>query len=177
MSFFFLLIPFSLANFSHLVSGRGPGGLRRRGSTVVGSGSLATMLSSTRSVGSSQMALTKSWVFSRVSAVRYSSLLSLKTMELVKNQYSSLKTAAYLNSRSSKSLGSVISRLPTSSRHSKCFSTVIGLYLSNSFWCLARTSLTTSIFRELAYKQQNSIPRADYCDHALDLTNRLKNTK
>jgi len=72
-------MPFSLANFSHLVRGRGPGGFLRRGNTVVGSGSLATMLSSTRSVGSSQMALTRSWVFSRVRAVRYSSLLSLKT--------------------------------------------------------------------------------------------------
>lgn len=65
-AFFLLTIPFSLANFSHLVSCLGLGTGNDLGRTVEGVGNLATIVSSIRSVGNCQISLNKIWVLSLV---------------------------------------------------------------------------------------------------------------
>lgn len=74
LSFFVFLMPFSCANCSHLVSGRGTGHFLVRGNTNDGAGSLATIHSSTRSVGCSHNWLTINWTLSRVKSTKYCSL-------------------------------------------------------------------------------------------------------
>lgn len=78
LSFFALRMPFSCANCSHLVSGRGTGHFLVRGNTNDGAGSLATTHSSTRSVGCSHNWFTISCTLSRVKSAKYCSLFFLQ---------------------------------------------------------------------------------------------------
>lgn len=70
LSFFFFWMPFSLANFSHLVIAFGPGTFRDLGRDVVGAGKTATIESSTRSVGRVHISFIKSWRLSLVISFR-----------------------------------------------------------------------------------------------------------
>lgn len=70
LSRFCFLIPFSWANFCHFVIALGSGIFLDRGRRYFGGGSLATTVSSTRSVGNCQTSFNSNCTLSRVRAIK-----------------------------------------------------------------------------------------------------------
>lgn len=106
VSFFFFMMPFSCANFSHLVGGRGTGHFFMRGKTNDGAGNLATIHSSTRSVGCSHNAFTINCTLSLVNSAKYSSFTDLKMVKNEMNRSTATRVSMISTSNSLTSIES-----------------------------------------------------------------------